>query len=132
MKKMITAILTAALVLSIGAISTFAAAPGQNANYTDADNDGVCDNYVPVKSAKGTGAGQNANYTDANNDGVCDNYAAVKSIKGTRAGQNANYTDTDNDGVCDNYAAKVCPQNGAGYGHGFSQGRQNGKNVNGQ
>lgn len=103
MKKMITAILTAALVLSIGAISTFAAAPGQNANYTDADNDGVCDNYVPVKSAKGTGAGQNANYTDANNDGVCDNYAA-----------------------------KVCPQNGAGYGHGFSQGRQNGKNVNGQ
>ncbi|HIR02995.1 MAG TPA: hypothetical protein IAD34_02895 [Candidatus Scatovicinus merdipullorum] len=132
MKKMITAILTAALVLSIGAISTFAAAPGQNANYTDADNDGVCDNYVPVKSAKGTGAGQNANYTDANNDGVCDNYAAVKSIKGTGAGQNANYTDTDNDGVCDNYAAKVCPQNGAGYGHGFSQGRQNGKNVNGQ
>ena len=132
MKKMITAILTAALVLSIGAISTFAAAPGQNANYTDADNDGVCDNYVPVKSAKGTGAGQNANYTDANNDGVCDNYAAVKSIKGTGAGQNANYTDADNDGVCDNYAAKVCPQNGAGYGHGFSQGRQNGKNVNGQ
>ena len=132
MKKMITAILTAALVLSIGAISTFAAAPGQNANYTDADNDGVCDNYVPVKSAKGTGAGQNANYIDANNDGVCDNYAAVKSIKGTGAGQNANYTDTDNDGVCDNYAAKVCPQNGAGYGHGFSQGRQNGKNVNGQ
>ena len=132
MKKMITAILTAALVLSIGAISTFAAAPGQNANYTDADNDGVCDNYVPVKSAKGTGAGQNANYTDADNDGVCDNYAAVKSIKGTGAGQNANYTDTDNDGVCDNYAAKVCPQNGAGYGHGFSQGRQNGKNVNGQ
>jgi len=132
MKKMITAILTAALVLSIGAISTFAAAPGQNANYTDADNDGVCDNYVPVKSAKGTGAGQNANYTDADNDGVCDNYVPVKSAKGTGAGQNANYTDTDNDGVCDNYAAKVCPQNGAGYGHGFSQGRQNGKNVNGQ
>lgn len=96
MKKMITAILTAALVLSIGAISTFAAAPGQNANYTDADNDGVCDNYVPVKSAKGTGAGQNANYTDA-----------------------------DNDGVCDNYAAKVCPQNGAGWKNRFHGGRNN-------
>ena len=125
MKKMITAILTAALVLSIGAISTFAAAPGQNANYTDADNDGVCDNYVPVKSAKGTGAGQNANYTDANNDGVCDNYVPVKSAKGTGAGQNANYTDADNDGVCDNYAAKVCPQNGAGWKNRFHGGRNN-------
>lgn len=56
MKKMITAILTAALVLSIGAISTFAAAPGQNANYTDADNDGVCDNYA-AKVCPQNGAG---------------------------------------------------------------------------
>lgn len=38
--------------------------------FTDADNDGVCDNY----GARPTD-GRGRNFTDSNNDGVCDNQA---------------------------------------------------------
>lgn len=39
--------------------------------FTDADHDGVCDNYQ-----SGANAGRGANFTDKNGDGVCDNFKA--------------------------------------------------------
>lgn len=41
---------------------------GYCGNYTDADNNGVCDNW---QNGGGNGCG---NYTDADNNGVCDNW----------------------------------------------------------
>lgn len=99
MKKVMTGILAAALVLTVGTTSAFAV--GRRANYVDANGDGVCDNY-------GTGRGQGMYYVDANGDGVCDNY-------GTGRGQGMYYVDANGDGVCDNY--------GMGRGAGFRGGR---------
>ena len=85
-KKTVIGVLAAVLVLSIGVTSAFASSPEYGQNFTDANNDGVCD-YT------GNGYG----YTDADNDGICDN-------RGTRCHnrQGKNYTDQDGDGICDN------------------------------
>ena len=67
MKKLVIGITIAVMVLSISAMSAFAAseAPG----YVDADGDGICDNCA--------GAGANCpGYVDADGDGVCDNYGS--------------------------------------------------------
>ena len=63
--------------------------------YTDADGDGVCDNY-------GTGCG---GYVDANGDGVCDNCGAARGWR---------YVDADGDGVCDNYGTGAGRRSGCG------------------
>ena len=62
MKKIIAGILAAALVLSVGIVSAFAAGPDTGRNFVDADNDGVCDLM-----------GSNCAYVDADGDGVCVN-----------------------------------------------------------
>ena len=77
MKKIFAITLAVALILALAAVSVYAAG-GKNGpensgyaaacyGYTDADGDGVCDNY-------GTGCGKACGYTDADSDGVCDNY----------------------------------------------------------
>lgn len=63
MKKIIAGILAAALVLSVGIVSAFAAGPDTGRNFVDADNDGVCD---LMRS--------NCAYVDADGDGICGNY----------------------------------------------------------
>lgn len=77
MKKIRIAALSAAVVLTLGVTTAFAAggrfarlnggswSAGQGACYVDANGDGVCDNY---------GTGVNCRYVDADGDGVCDNY----------------------------------------------------------
>ena len=79
-----------------------AAPRGDGRGYTDADDDGVCDNYRD---------GACSGYVDADGDGICDNCAG--------AGANCpGYVDADGDGVCDNY--------GSGNGHGHGHGRHHG------
>ena len=60
MKKMRIVALSAAVVLTLGITTAFAAG---GTYYVDADGDGVCDNR-----------GANCLYVDADGDGVCDNY----------------------------------------------------------
>ncbi len=81
MKK--TMICTAALLLTVGATTAFAAGPWHGGQarqlaatspyatcaYVDADGDGVCDNCSGAHS-RYTGSA----YVDADGDGVCDNW----------------------------------------------------------
>lgn len=62
-KKAAVGVLAAAMVLSTGVATAFAAGPGCGRNFVDADGDGICD-Y----------AGCGRNFIDADGDGVCDNY----------------------------------------------------------
>lgn len=65
MKKSIAGILTAAMVLSVGATSALAAGRGYGRNFVDANNDGICD-YAEHACP----------YIDSDNDGICDNFGA--------------------------------------------------------
>ena len=81
LKKVLPSVLAAALLLSIGTTSAFAAGLGQGPYFVDANGDGICD-YA------GTGCG--GYFVDADGDGVCD-YA------GTGCG--GHFVDADGDGV---------------------------------
>lgn len=124
MKKTFTGFLAAALILTIGTTTAFAAGPRRGRNFiaknnnssnsvktvcvhTDTNKDGICDNCeLEIKNwANGTGCGMY--FVDEDGDGICDNY-------GTNCGMY--YADEDGDGVCDNYAA------GGGYGRGCGRG----------
>ncbi len=117
MKKIITILLA---VLLVAGICITAAAAGRH-NFTDADNNGICDNKAtsavtcPKNSAVGVERknGHCTNiYMDANNDGICDNKGNNNgnSVDANTDGIcdnknencNNNFTDTDKDGVCDN------------------------------
>lgn len=65
MRKALLGIVTAAIVLSLGATSAFAAGPSSGRYFIDADGDGVCDNAV-----------SRCVYVDADGDGVCDHYGS--------------------------------------------------------
>ena len=111
MKKIIAGILAAALVLSVGIVSAFAAGPDTGRNFVDADGDGVCDN---CGTGMGRGAGgQGLGFVDADGDGICDNYGTGAG-RGA-GGQGRGFVDADGDGICDNY--------GTGAGCGFRGGR---------
>lgn len=109
MKKIAAGIAAAALIVTIGGISVFAAGYGRQGSgsctwgsqcaYTDSDGDGICDNRAAACSG-----------TDTCGYGTCDN---------TQAG--CNYTDSDGDGICDNRETgcendgnRICPQDGTG------------------
>ena len=56
--------------------------------YTDADNDGLCDNRGTAACTNcGSASCGGTCYTDADNDGVCDNQSAVRL--GWHAGNNS-------------------------------------------
>lgn len=100
MKKLLSIVLMIAIVLSVCAVTAFAAGSGGR-RFTDADGDGVCDNASDCA------------YLDANGDRICGN-----------AGSCA-YVDADGDGVCGNYASgQACGSHGSGHhGHGHGCGR---------
>lgn len=122
MKKLLTGIVTAALVVTVITTSVFAASSGRGRNFTDANSDGVCDNAGTscqyknggnvCGSRKGECKDQNRadNFVDENNDGVCDNYTG--ECKGKNRADN--FIDENNDGICDNRADRVRPQDGTG------------------
>ena len=135
MKKILTGILTTAIVLSIGTTSALAAGSGRghcgNGNsgsgrsisgnyaesvcqyYVNADGDGICDNCGT--SCTGTGSGHRYHYVDADGDGVCDNAGT-----GNGSGNRYNYVDADGDGICDN--AGTGARQGCGQGNGARRG----------
>ncbi len=69
MKRIMTGVIAAIMVLTFGAAAAFAAGPGTGMGryYIDADGDGICDNMGSWKSGYGR------YYVDADGNGVCDN-----------------------------------------------------------
>ena len=113
MKRVLVGIAAAALVLSVSVTGAFAAGWGHGRNYTDANGDGVCDNY--------TGGGRY--FVDANGDGVCDNCTGCgryfvdadgDGVCDNCAGGGRYFVDANGDGVCDNHTVGL----GCGTGHG--------------
>ncbi len=96
-KKTAVGVMAAAMVITIGATSAFAAGSGYGRNcdgtgsgyrYVDADNDGVCDNRGMGGSSEN---GRGRNFADADGDGVCDNNGTGRGMRqgrGTRGGCN--------------------------------------------
>ena len=121
MKKLLTGIFTAAMVLSIGATGAFAACMGQGRRYTDANAEGVCDN--PTYRTQSTAC---ARFADSNGDGICDSCGSGYGFVDAN-GQNGTcgngYVDANGDGVCDNQGSR--PRNGSGLQRGFCGGRNN-------
>lgn len=62
MRKAFLGVMAAAVILSLGSTSAFAAGPGGGRCFVDADGDRICDN-----------AGGRCAYVDADGDGICDN-----------------------------------------------------------
>ncbi|MEA4822805.1 MAG: hypothetical protein VB111_01660 [Clostridiaceae bacterium] len=102
MKKILTGILLAALIVSLGTTTAFAVSQPGGQNFVDANNDGICDNCDSTR-----------HFIDANGDGICDNCeGGIRPMDGTgkRAGNGGKevrgygYTDADNNGICDNTA----------------------------
>lgn len=69
MKKLLTIVVILAIILSLCAVTAFAA----GGRFTDADRDGVCDN-AGSRACVGSYCGEN--FVDADNDGLCDNYGS--------------------------------------------------------
>lgn len=93
-QKTVVGVLTAAVVLSVGAVSVFAAGAGNKQNYVDSNGDSICDN-----------AAANCACADADNDSVCDNCGKYLSKNVSVDTTGKNYADADGDGVCDNASA---------------------------
>ena len=62
MRKALLGVVTAAIILSLGSVSAFAASPGNGRYFVDRDGDGICDNYG---SGRGCGYGRGALLTSA-------------------------------------------------------------------
>lgn len=106
-KKLLTGLLAAAMVFSIGTTTALAAGPQRP----------VCPGHM---AADGTWA----RCTDADNNGICDICGAAVRI-GAGTGTGAGFVDEDGDGVCDNDQSGICSGVcGGGYGRGA--GRQRG------
>ncbi len=80
----------AAIALSAGTISAFAAEPGAVRYCVDENGDGICDNWetCSVHNQDGTICGRY--YVDADNDGVCDHYDACQ-IRGRGHGHGSRH-----------------------------------------
>lgn len=136
MKKLITGILTLALVLSVSTVAVSAAGGrhGRRAanvdkrndcgyynadcQFTDSDGDGVCD-LCGLGTCHG-GEGCGANFTDEDGDGICD--LCGREVHAAGSGCGANFTDEDGDGVCDNRTSNAT-RTGRGLGRGRCGGR---------
>ncbi len=110
-KNMVAGVIVAAVVLSIGSTSAFAASGENSGNLIDADNNGVCDyagNGPRYTDEDGDGvcdyAGNDCGYMDEDGDGVCDNRGTRRHGGSQRKGSGRDFVDADNDGICDNYA----------------------------
>lgn len=153
MKKTILGILTLVVVLSTCAATAFAAGHNGARNFTDNNNDWVCDNSNTIcayadKDENGVCDAQDAKnenctaengkaFVDEDKDGICDNYALGQGRGGEYGHRNQgkcesksqgekgkSFVDTDNDGICDNYVPEKC--NGDGSGCGAKNGCRNG------
>ena len=81
MKIIVVSIMAAALVLTVGTVSAFAA----GSRFVDSNSDGVCDNWTATGKGQGNGNGQG--FVDEDNDGVCDNWTATGKGQGNGNGR---------------------------------------------
>ena len=115
MKKILALILAALLIMSAGTIGVFAAKGSFGKGFTDADEDGICDNAVNPSS-----------FIDENADGICDNRKNNLCSQPQKPEKGKGFADADEDGVCDNFDAcngqseerRQCKGNGQGKGLG--------------
>lgn len=122
MKKLLTGIITAALILSFAAV-------GASARHGCPAMDTVCGGF-----RRGCGPTACVNMervrrhvcTDADGDGFCDNYDPDRCPGGGYCG-GSGYVDDNGDGVCDNYDPEYCPGDGTGCGSGEGYGCGNGE-----
>lgn len=140
MKKTVISILAVGVLISAATTSVFAAGGGKN--YTDSDNNGICDytkqqvvsctalcsslnNASAAAESVASKLVTNAKYVDEDNDGICDNYTGSGNGNSGNGngGNSSGYVDSDNDGVCDNYANRIRPLDGTGYHHGSGHGK---------
>ena len=84
-KKTLAGVLMVLMLLAAGSESAFAAGSGAGKNFTDANEDGICD-YRD----------DGYRYSDADNDGICDYRDA-----------GCNYAYADNDGICDHAGSRI-------------------------
>lgn len=96
MKKGLTGILTAAVILSISTTTVWAAGPGTGCRFVDADGNGICD-Y----------AGNGCYYADADGDGICDNHGENICL----------HCDADGDGICDSCGGEYVRRESRSRGH---------------
>ena len=88
MRRVLTGIFAAVLVLSVATTGVWAAGPGRGQNFVDQGGDGICDWYGQYSSSGGR------YYVDEDGDGVCDNCASgllcprEGSGRGFRGGRN--------------------------------------------
>ena len=135
MKKIVSVVSAVVLVFFIGTVCTFAAGPERGNTFTDADSNGICDNYETSGTClqAGIGCGGNftdaagigcgGNFTDADGDGICDNYETSGTCLQAGIGCGGNFTDVDGDGICDNRMGKSSPQHGKCKGNSFRRGQ---------
>ena len=98
MKKLWITLAAVTLVAALCATGALAAGHhGRNLRYTDANGDGICDNY-------GTGCGS---FADADGDGICDYHGAGCG----------SFADADGDGICDNYGTGLGSHHGGRGGY---------------
>lgn len=117
MKKVLLIIMAAVLLLSLTTVGVFAA-KGEFSSFTDADNDGICDNREtrPVQSTICTGEG----FVDADDNGICDNRETMPETNVNCKGDG--FADADDDGICDNREdAPRCLENGICDGSGYNR-----------
>lgn len=95
-KKTLAGVLMVLMLLAAGSESAFAAGSGAGKNFTDANEDGICD-YRD----------DGYRYSDADNDGICDH-----------AGSRIRHADSGRDRTCDNAACRAGQGNRFRGGHG--------------
>lgn len=93
MKKMLFAVLTVILVLSIGMTAASAAGLRKRQDLTCACRE----------------AGTLCLYQDKNGDGICDRCGASACLRSDAAGCGKNFVDLDGDGICDHVGQGLCP-----------------------
>lgn len=105
MKKAVLGILAMALVVSMCAVTAFAAVPAGGYNFVDANGDGICD--VCGAAHRSCPAGCGTAFTDADCDGICDNCGGYHrcGMAGTGCGAARGY-------------GWGCGGHGGGHGHG--------------
>lgn len=115
MRKLLTGLITAALILSC---ATFSASARHGCRAADT----VCGGFRAGCGPAACLSQQRVRVhscVDADGDGICDNYDPNRCPGGGN-GMGGGFVDADNDGVCDNYDPENCPGNGTGGGYGGS------------
>lgn len=132
MKKVLLAMATGMLALSLITAGALAAPAHQGRYFTDADGNGVCDHLA---AQAGVQAGCGRYFVDADGDGVCDHQTEdcrclwqgasagqATFVPTAQTGYGPNFVDADGDGVCDRYTTGSWPQDGTGRRAGFHKG----------